>query len=192
MKRAFDIVVSGLGLVLLGPLMAAIAVAIRLTSPGPVLFRQYRVGRRFEQFEILKFRTMVVNAHELGGLLTASTDDRVTRVGRVLRRTKLDELPQLINVLKGEMSFVGPRPEVPRYVEQFRHDYERLLRVRPGITDPASISFRDESAILGEAEDPERTYVEEILPAKIRLSDEYISRATLASDVRTILRTIFG
>lgn len=193
LKRFFDIVVSALGLIAAAPLMAAIAVAIKIGSPGPVFFRQERVGRDFRRFKILKFRTMVVDAPKLGGQITQGNDDpRITSIGKFLRKTKLDELPQLINVLRGEMSFVGPRPEVPRYVELFRNDYAEILRIRPGITDPASLKYRDEGAILAQAADHEAAYVEQILPDKIALAKEYVRSRTLTHDVVLLFRTVFG
>lgn len=193
LKRAFDIIVSALGLLVAAPLMAAIAVAIKIGSPGPVFFRQERVGRDFKRFKILKFRTMVVDAPKLGGQITQGNDDpRITPIGKFLRKTKLDELPQLINVLRGEMSFVGPRPEVPRYVELFRDDYVEILRLRPGITDPASLKYRDEGAILAQAADHEAAYVEQILPDKIALAKEYVRSRTLTHDVVLLFRTVLG
>ena len=191
MKRTFDIVVSFAGLVLLSPLFVVVAALIKATSAGPVFFRQQRVGRGFQPFEILKFRTMVVNAEQLGGQLTCRHDPRVTPVGRLLRKTKIDELPQLINVLKGEMSFVGPRPEVPKYVEMFRADFEELLKVRPGITDFASLKYRHESEILGQADDPEQKYLSEVLPDKIALAKQYVARSSLWLDLRLIVKTVF-
>lgn len=191
LKRALDLAVASLGLLLTSPLLLLAAAAVKCGSPGPVLFRQQRVGRGFRPFEILKFRTMVVDAPQRGAAITAGGDPRITRVGRLLRKTKLDELPQLWNVLRGEMSLVGPRPEVPRYVELFRDDYAAILSVRPGITDPASIKFRNEAELLGQAADPEREYVERILPEKIALAREYLSRASVLYDLRLILATVW-
>src|SRR5690349_10756027 len=148
MKRIFDLVVAGAALVMLSPLLALIAVAIMLESDGPVIFRQTRVGLNFRPFEILKFRTMVKDASLRGPRLTSEGDPRITRVGRVLRRWKLDELPQLVNVLHGQMSLVGPRPELPEYVEKFRDEYATILSVRPGLTDPSSIQYLSESVLL--------------------------------------------
>ncbi len=190
MKRVFDIVVAAAALVVLSPLLLLAALAVKLTSPGPVFFRQQRMGRGFQPFWILKFRTMVPDAPRLGGPITCGEDPRVTRIGRILRKTKLDELPQLINVLKGEMSMVGPRPEVPQYVELFRTDYEEILRVRPGITDLASIKYRHESTILGAAADPEREYRERVLPEKIELARQYVRRASVLYDLSVLARTI--
>ena len=190
LKRMFDLVLAMLGLIALSPAMLAAALAVRLDSPGPVLYRQQRIGRGFQPFEILKFRTMVEHADQIGGQITAGADSRVTRVGRWLRKTKIDELPQLINVIKGEMSLVGPRPELPKYVEMFRDDYEEILSARPGITDAASIKFRDEASCLGQAEDPEHEYVTRILPAKIALAKKYVEQSSLALDVTLIAKTL--
>jgi lipopolysaccharide/colanic/teichoic acid biosynthesis glycosyltransferase len=191
MKRSFDVVASAVGLLLLAPLLALIALAIKATSRGPVFFRQERVGRNFQLFRIYKFRTMVVDAPRLGGQITAGHDPRITSIGHLLRQTKLDELPQLINVLKGEMSLVGPRPEVPKYVEMFRQQFVEVLSVRPGITDLASVKYRDESAILGAAPDPETAYVERVLPDKLALATEYVRQASFWFDVRLILATLW-
>ena len=190
MKRTFDFAVALIGLIVLSPLLVATAILIKLTTPGPMFFQQERVGRGFRAFKILKFRTMVHEAHKLGGQLTVCEDPRITSVGRVLRTTKIDELPQLINVVRGEMSFVGPRPEVPRYVEMFREDYEQVLMVRPGITDLASLEYRHESELLELSDDPERTYIAEILPEKVALAKEYIRRSSFWFDLRLIVRTV--
>ena len=190
-KRTFDIAASSSGLVAFGPLMLGISALIKLTSNGPVLFRQERMGRGFQPFRIMKFRTMVTDAEKRGMQITAGRDPRITPIGRVLRKTKVDELPQLINVLRGDMSFVGPRPEMPRYVEMFRNDYEELLKVRPGITDLASLKYRHESELLGTSDDPEKTYTQEILPDKIKLAKEYIEKSSLTFDLSVILRTLF-
>lgn len=190
MKRAFDIVVAAVGLLVVAPLFPVVAVLIKLDSRGPVFFRQERVGRGFRPFRIYKFRTMVQDASQRGGPLTSANDRRVTRVGRFLRKAKIDELPQLINVLKGEMSLVGPRPEVRKYVELFRDDYREILKVRPGITDLASLRYRNEDAILGAAKDPEREYVTRVLPEKIELAKQYISNASFWFDLALIMRTL--
>jgi len=191
LKRLFDIVVSALALVLTSPILLIAAIAVKLSSPGPIFFRQKRVGRNFQPFWIYKFRTMVVDAPQRGAQITAGADPRITRVGRLLRKTKLDELPQLWNVLRGDMSFVGPRPEVPRYVEMFADDYMEILTVRPGITDPASLKFRHESDILGQAADPEAEYVQRILPEKIALAKQYIAQSSLAYDMRLLCETFW-
>jgi lipopolysaccharide/colanic/teichoic acid biosynthesis glycosyltransferase len=190
MKRTFDIVVSFLGLVVLSPLLLLVALAIKLDSPGPILFRQERIGRQFHPFFIFKFRTMVHDPSGRGRLITASDDPRITRAGRLLRKTKIDELPQLINVLKGEMSLVGPRPEVRQYVELFQQDYEEILKMRPGITDLASLKYRDEAAVLGQSENPEEEYLRHILPDKVRLAKEYLKRSSFFFDMVLILRTL--
>ena len=180
----------GLGLLL--PLFAAVALAIKLDSPGPVFFRQQRIGRFFVPFRIFKFRTMIDGAPRLGGPITSGGDPRVTRIGRVLRRTKIDELPQLLNVLRGEMSLVGPRPEVDRYVRLFRSDFDRILHVRPGITDLASLRFPDEEKVLASADDPAKEYQERILPEKLRLAAESIAQSSLAFDISLIVRTVLS
>ena len=190
MKRAFDILASLTGLVLLSPVLAVAAILIKLTGRGPAIFRQERVGRHFRPFRIYKFRTMVVGAHEMGPGITAAGDPRVTAIGRILRKTKIDELPQLYNVLRGEMSLVGPRPELPKYVNLFRAEYEEVLAVRPGITDPASIAYRDESPLLAKTRDPEDQYLHVILPEKLRLAKEYVHRSSFLYDLRLILTTL--
>ena len=189
MKRLFDIVVSLIGLVCLLPLLLLVAALIKLDSTGPIFFKQQRIGMGFRPFEILKFRTMVENSIFKSRSITVGDDPRITRVGWFLRKTKIDELPQLINVLRGEMTFVGPRPEVPQYVEMFRKDYEEILKMRPGITDLASIKYRDEAALLGQSENPEEEYVTRVLPDKIGLGKEYVRCSSLAFDLRLIFRT---
>ncbi len=190
MKRALDIAASVIGLLTLAPVMLLAAVLVKLSSPGPVFFCQDRVGRNFRRFGIYKFRTMCQDAPAKGRPITVGCDPRITPVGRVLRMTKIDELPQLFNVLLGQMSLVGPRPEAPCYVDLFREDYAEILRVRPGITDLASLKYRDEAALLGEAADPDRAYVEQILPDKIRLARDYLARRSLAFDLRLIAATV--
>ena len=189
MKRILDIVVSLIGLICLLPLLLLVAVLTKLDSTGPIFFRQERMGMRFRPFQILKFRTMVQDSSSRGQSITVGDDPRITRVGRFLRKTKIDELPQLINVLRGEMTFVGPRPEVPQYVELFRQDYEEILKIRPGITDLASIRYRDEAALLGNSENPEQEYVTRVLPDKINLGKEYIRRSSMFFDLTVILKT---
>lgn len=191
-KRAFDFIAALLGLVLLCPLLLLVALLIKLDSPGPTLFRQERMGKGFRPFLIYKFRTMVHDAPHKGTAITSSADPRITRVGRILRQTKIDELPQLINVLQGTMSFVGPRPEVPCYVELFRADYAEILRVLPGITDLASIKYRHEAEFLGGFDNPEETYVRHVLPEKIKLAKEYVRQSSFLFDVRLILKTLVG
>ena len=189
-KRAFDVSAAVAGLLCLSPLFLVVAVLIKLDSDGPVFFRQERMGRGLRPFFIYKFRTMVSDAPRRGGPLTFREDPRITRIGRFLRKTKIDELPQLINVLKGEMSIVGPRPEVRQYVEPFREDYEEILRVRPGITDLASLEYRDEAAILGTSHDPEEMYLTRILPMKVNLGKEYVRRSSMVFDLMLIFKTL--
>lgn len=188
-KRIFDFVTSLLGLVLLSPFLLLVALLIRLDSPGPALFRQERIGKGFRPFRIYKFRTMIHDAPRRGGAITFGTDPRITRMGRVLRKAKIDEIPQLINVLRGEMSLVGPRPEVRPYVELFREDYQEILRVVPGITDLASVQYRNEAEILGQCVDPEAVYVGQILPNKIKLAKDYLRRSSFLFDITLILKT---
>lgn len=190
MKRVFDIAAAGTGLLLLAPLFAFLAVLIKLDSPGAVFFRQERMGRGFRPFHIYKFRTMVAGAPASGREITVGDDPRITRLGRVLRKTKIDELPQLINVLKGEMSLVGPRPEVRKYVELFAKDYEAILRIRPGITDIASLKYQNEADLLAASADPEREYIERVLPDKMRLAEYYARRASLSFDIKLMARTL--
>ena len=188
MSRPFEIAFAVLLLLLLAPVLAVAAILIAIDSPGPVLFRQERVGRSMRPFHILKLRTMAVAQ---GGAEFEPTPGRITPPGKWLRHWKLDELPQLWNIVRGEMSFVGPRPELKKYVEMFRSEYEVLLRSRPGLTDPAAIAFRHEAALLANEADPEAAYVARILPDKLRLSMAYAERRSLPSDVAVLLRT-FG
>ena len=190
-KRAFDLLGASLALLLLSPLMLAVAAAIKLDSRGPVFFRQQRVGRHGALFCIHKFRSMVADAPQRGPALTVGADARITRVGRWLRHTRLDELPQLLDVLAGHMSLVGPRPELPQYVAHYPADLrERALSVRPGITDPSSLLYLDESATLARAADPEREYIETILPRKLQCAAASAAQATLRSDLGVLLRTL--
>ncbi|MBI5870573.1 MAG: sugar transferase [Actinobacteria bacterium] len=189
-KRLFDLVLSGLGLILLAPLFLVIAIWIKLDSPGPVFFRGRRVGRKGTDFRIIKFRSMSTDAPLTGPELTAGEDQRITKAGRLLRRSKLDELPQLINVFKGEMSLVGPRPEVRRYVDLFAEDYREILEMRPGITDLASLEYRAEAELLGKSDDPEAFYTVNVLPEKIRLAKEYRRHSSVWYDLLLISRTI--
>lgn len=189
-KRLFDLFVAGCALLLLSPLLLAVAIWVKLDSPGPVFYRQLRVGRHGVPFAIHKFRSMRTDGAP-GLPLTVGDDPRITRAGRLLRRTRLDELPQLIDVLRGDMSMVGPRPEVPRYVAFYPPALrERALAVRPGITDPASLEFIDEATLLARAADPEREYIEVILPAKLQRAADYAERASLATDLALLWRTL--
>lgn len=190
MKRAFDLTAASLGVLLMLPLLAAIALWVKCDSPGPVLFRQLRVGRGGQLFEILKFRTMAAAA-DPQRQLTVGRDPRITRAGHFLRKYKLDELPQLFNVVGGSMSLVGPRPEVPRYVACYPPALRDLvLSVQPGVTDLAAILYKDESSILGQAADPERAYIETILPTKLEYYARYVRERSFWGDVRIIFRTL--
>lgn len=189
-KRLMDVLLSAGALLVLWPLFLLVAVAIKADDPGPVFYRQVRVGRGGRPFRIFKFRTMVTDADRKGPAITVGRDSRITRVGAFLRRTKLDELAQLLNVLRGEMSFVGPRPEVPRYVELYTLYQRQVLLVRPGITDYASIAYRNENDMLEGVDDPERLYIEEIMPAKIELNMKYLREISPLADIRLILKTV--
>ena len=189
-KRLFDIVSAFLGLVLLSPLFLLVALAVGTTSRGGVLFRQKRVGKDGVTFEILKFRTMY--ATNSGLHITASNDSRITPVGKFLRKSKLDELPQLWNVLKGDMSLVGPRPEVPEYTALYTREQRQIFLVRPGITDPASILFRNENDLLMNSDDPNEFYTHEILPKKVELGLKYICDMSVAYDIKLIFQTLLA
>ena len=190
-KRIFDIFFSLLGLAVLGLPMLIISLIIKLTDRGPVLYKQVRVGKDGVEFKIFKFRTMVVNADKIGAQITVGADPRITPIGRFLRGTKLDELPQLLNVLAGTMSFVGPRPEVPKYVAMYNPDQKKVLSVTPGITDLASIKYRSESEILSQAgENWEKAYIEHVMPDKLKLNLEYIQKRSLLFDISLILKTL--
>ncbi len=190
-KRAFDLFFAAIGLLFLLPLFLVISICISLDSAGPVFFRQERVGRYGRIFRIHKFRTMRDGADKTGVLLTRSGDDRITRTGRFLRRYKLDELPQLFDVVRGEMSLVGARPEVPKYVEYYPAQIKTvILALRPGITDPASIIYKREEELLAASSDPERDYIEKVLPQKLKHYEEYARKRTLWCDVVLILRTL--
>jgi lipopolysaccharide/colanic/teichoic acid biosynthesis glycosyltransferase len=189
-KRIFDLICSTLGLIVLSPILIVITIKIKTDSDGPVFFKQIRVGEKNKEFEILKFRTMVVDAEKLGRQITVGNDSRITKIGAFLRKYKLDELPQLINVFKGDMSLVGPRPEVPRYVKLYNEEQKKVLEVKPGITDLASIRYRDENDLLGEAENPDEFYINIIMPDKLALNLEYINRNNVFFDIYIILKTI--
>ncbi len=189
-KNLFDLVFGLLGLIILSPVLLLIAAVIKLTSPGPVFFLQERVGKDGKPFKIFKFRTMIPDAEKHGLKITVGKDHRVTGVGEFLRKYKLDELPQIINIVRGEMSFVGPRPEVPRYVAHYSEAERRVLSVRPGVTDLASIKYRKEHELLGESSDPEKTYIEEIMPEKLRINLEYVENAAFHNDVKLLWQTV--
>jgi len=189
-KRVFDLFCSVVGLIVLLPILVCIALGVKMDSPGPVLFRQIRVGRFGKPFRIYKFRTMIVDAESVAGKITGENDFRITRFGIILRKYKLDELPQLINVLNGDMSLVGPRPEVPVYVSMFEKDYREILAVKPGITDYAAIEFRHEENLLGKSTDVEKVYTTEVLPKKIVLYKKYLQKRGFMTDIKIILLTL--
>ncbi|MBL3601016.1 MAG: sugar transferase [gamma proteobacterium endosymbiont of Lamellibrachia anaximandri] len=192
-KRLFDLLLTLPGLLLLLPLMAVIALWVRLDSPGPVLFRQQRVGRDGVSFALLKFRSMRVDAEKLGPKVTVGADPRITRSGQFLRKSKLDELPQLFNVVMGQMSLVGPRPEVPEYVAHYPAEiHDKVFSVPPGITDLASIEFRNENAMLEGADDPVATYLNEIMPIKLDYYVSYVEQRSLWLDLQIIFRTFWA
>ncbi len=190
LKRFFDIVFSLIGLIIMSHLFLIIAILIKSEDKGLVFYRGVRVGRSGKPFRMFKFRTMVVNADKIGGPSTSDDDPRITKIGKFLRKYKLDELPQLINVLKGEMSFVGPRPEVPFYVNMFTEEEKKILTVKPGITDWASLWNPDEGAILAGSSDAEKTYMEKIRPKKMQLQLKYVKKHSLSIDLKIILLTL--
>ena len=189
-KRLFDGICSLIGLIVLVVPLAVVGVIIKLTSRGPVLFKQERIGYRGKPFLLWKFRTMRHDADDGGPKITVGEDPRITTIGRWLRKFKFDELPQLINVLKGDVSLVGPRPEVAEYVDRYTDDQRAVLELVPGITDPASIKYRNEAELLAGRDDPMRAYVDEIMPDKIRINLEYARSATPWSDLGVIIRTV--
>ena len=189
-KRAFDLASSVSGLIILSPLFIFISIWVKTSSKGPIFFVQKRVGKDFKDFNLYKFRSMVADAPKKGLQITSGDDPRITKVGKFIRKTKIDELPQLINVIKGEMSLVGPRPEVKKYVDIKKDDYKKVLSVHPGITDLAAIEFRDEEKILEGFEDKEKAYINEVLPQKIALYYKYIDNITFQSDIKIILQTL--
>jgi lipopolysaccharide/colanic/teichoic acid biosynthesis glycosyltransferase len=191
-KRAFDLIVAGVGLLLVSPLLIAVAVVIKLSSPGPVLYSQLRVGRHGRHFRIYKFRSMVINADRLGSSVTTGADRRITPIGRILRRTKLDELPQLFNVLRGEMSLVGPRPDVPEIVDLYTPELRRILEVRPGITSVATVHLRDEELLLTGVTDPDRFYIDVLVPAKVRLAMQHVDNPSLLYDCVVLAQTAWA
>ena len=192
MKRLFDFIASFYGLILLSPIFVLAALWIKIDSRGPVFFRQERVGFQGSLFRIHKFRTMVLDAEKKGKQITVGADSRITTVGSFLRKYKLDELPQLIDVFVGDMSLVGPRPEVPRYIDCYSDDEKHdVLSVKPGITDNASIEFRDENELLASSKDPEAAYINEVLPKKIALYRKYVRERSFFGDVVIIFKTIF-
>jgi len=187
-KRFFDFFASCVGLILLLPILIIVAVGIKLTSKGPIFFAQIRVGKNFKPFKIYKFRTMRLD--NIGPSVTKGDDPRITKLGRVLRKSKIDELPQLLNVIKGDMSLVGPRPEVEKFVTTQKDAYAKILSIRPGITDNAAIVYRDEEKIMETFEDTEKAYVEKILPLKIELYKDYLDTISFKTDIKLILQTL--
>lgn len=190
MKRAFDIIFSFFGLLALFPFFLFIGIWILIDSPGGIFYRQTRVGRNNRDFRLWKFRSMRPDSDKKGLLTVGGRDPRITNSGYFIRKYKIDELPQLINVLTGDMSFVGPRPEVRRYVDLYNEEQKRVLLVRPGITDIASLEYFEENELLGKSSDPERTYIDEIMPAKLKLNLQYIDKANLATDLGMIFKTV--
>lgn len=191
MKRLFDIVASGLGLLCLSPLFLILAVWIKCDTPGPVFYRQTRVGRYNRDFRLYKFRSMRIGADRQGLITVGGHDTRITRSGYFIRKYKLDEFPQLINVFIGDMSLVGPRPEVRKYVDLYTHEQMHVLDVRPGITDLASIRYRNENELLAQAADPDRYYIETIMPDKLRINLEYVANHSFWSDIVFIFKTFW-
>ncbi len=190
LKRIFDIVFSSIGLVVLSPMFAVIWIMIKLDSSGPVIFKQKRVGKDNQDFTLLKFRTMKQFSEQGGPLTIGMKDKRVTRLGHVLRKYKLDEFPQLFNVLRGEMTLVGPRPEVRKFVKFYDEDQKKVLSVKPGITDMASILYKNENELLGSVQDPEKFYIEKVMPEKIRYNLDYINERSVFKDFKVILKTL--
>ena len=190
MKRLFDILFSLTGLIILFPFLIFVAFLVLLSSPGGIFYRQERVGLNGKSFYLFKYRSMHVNAHQSGLLTVGGRDPRITKVGYSLRKYKVDELPQLLNVLIGDMSLVGPRPEVRKYVDLYNEEQLKVLSVRPGITDYASIEYRNENELLGKAENPEELYIKEVMPAKLALNLKYIKEQGLLTDIKIIVQTI--
>ena len=190
LKRVFDFIAAFIGIIILSPILVLIAVWIKFSSKGPLFYIQKRVGKDFKEFDIYKFRSMVVDADKIGPSVTSGDDPRTTEVGRFIRKTKIDELPQLLNVLKGDMSLVGPRPEVMQFVAKKRDEYKKVLSVRPGITDNAAIEFRDEETIMNAYEDKEKAYIDIILPQKIKFYYNYIDNISFTNDIKLLLHTL--
>lgn len=189
-KRTFDLLVSFFSIILLSPFFIIVSLLIKMDSNGPVIFKQVRVGKNEKPFEIYKFRTMVVDAEKLGKQITVGNDNRITKIGGFLRKFKLDELPQLFNVFKGDMSFVGPRPEVPKYTNLYTEEQKKVFKVRPGITDYASIKYRNENEILGKSKNPEKTYIEKVMKDKLTINLTYLQKRSVIEDFKIILLTL--
>lgn len=192
MKRLFDITASFFGIIILSPLLIFIGLWVGLSSKGGVFYKQIRVGKNNKDFKLYKFRSMRVNSDKQGLLTVGSKDSRITKAGYFIRKYKIDELPQLFNVLKGDMSFVGPRPEVRRYVDLYSKEQMQVLKVAPGITDPASIKYRNENDILSSQSNPEEYYIQHIMPDKLKINIDYINTQTFIKDIKIIFQTIFG
>lgn len=190
-KCIFDSILSAIGILILLPFFLIIATLIKINSPGPIFYKQIRIGKNFKPFKLLKFRSMIINADQKGLLITQKQDSRITSIGKVLRKTKCDELPQLWNVLIGDMSLVGPRPEVEKYVLQFKNSFKTILSVKPGITDLATLHFSDEEHVLNNFKDVEKAYIEKILPEKLKLSEKYVQNISLFLDINIIFKTLF-
>lgn len=190
MRRLVNVLLAGTALLLLLPFMVAIALLVAATSPGGAFFRQERIGRHGKPFRLLKFRSMRPDSESRGQLTIGGRDPRITRIGYFLRSSKLDELPQLWNILRGDMNVVGPRPEVPKYVALYTADQRRVLDVRPGLSDYASLEYFRENELLAKSDDPERTYINEVMPAKLKLNMKYIEAASVRTDLRVIARTL--
>ena len=191
-KRILDIVLAVVGTIVLSPVLIILGILVKLTSKGSILYCQTRVGRNGKLFKIFKFRTMISGADKKGLSITVGGDSRITKVGRFLRKTKMDELPQFFNILLGQMSFVGPRPEVERYVDMYSQEQREVLKIRPGITDYASICFRNESEILARSDDPEREYIENIMPMKIKYNLKYVREMGVITDIKIIFLTFWS
>lgn len=192
MKRLFDFFISFIGLIAISPILVVMALLIKATAGSPVFYGQARIGLNGKTFKLYKFRTMVTDADRIGTAVTAKNDPRITPVGKFLRRFKLDELPQLINVLKGDMSFVGPRPDVPGFADKLQGDDRIILTVRPGITGPATLKYRNEEALLAAQADPDKYNAEVIYPDKVRLNREYVKNQSFLGDMKYLLMTVFG
>jgi lipopolysaccharide/colanic/teichoic acid biosynthesis glycosyltransferase len=190
-KRIFDVVASIIGLIVLLPVFIVIAILIKLNDKGPIFYKQKRIGQNFKPFELLKFRTMVVNADKIGPAVTKDGDQRITKIGKFLRKTKLDELPQIWNVIRGDMSIVGPRPEVEKYIQYYKDDYKEILKFKPGITDYATIKYRSEEEILSKYNDTESAYIEYVLSEKIKLYKTYIKKISFLTDLKIIFWTLW-
>jgi lipopolysaccharide/colanic/teichoic acid biosynthesis glycosyltransferase len=188
-KRIFDCLFSSIGLIIISPIFILLSLLIALDSQGGIFYKQVRIGKNMRPFKLFKFRTMYANSDKKGLLTVGDNDNRITRVGYYLRKYKLDELPQLINVLIGEMSFVGPRPEVEKYVKLYNNEQQKVLSVKPGITDWASIRYVNESELLARSSEPEKTYINEIMPAKLAINLEYVKQNNLLIDIKIILHT---